>query len=163
MAATPAAKTAPDSIKAFVQSFYDWYVPAALAYKDGFSYELVLKQKPYYFDNVLSQALREDWKARDNSPEYIAGLEADPILNSQDPCDHYIVGAIRQVGKSYEVDVFCGQGVKQDAPDVTAELIPQGDTWRFTNFIYPARDNIKKTDLLSVLKRQKKSREKISK
>src|SRR5579885_1530765 len=149
MAATPDA----DSAKSFVQAFYDWYVPSALAPKGGFSYEIVLKQKPDYFTAALSAALKKDLQASEKNPDEIVGLDFDPILASQDPCDHYVVGAVAQVGKNYDVSVLC-KGEQESY--VSAEVMPQGSSWAIINFIYPPHDGLKKDDLLSLLKRLEK-------
>src|SRR5690242_2128946 len=105
--------TQANSVKVFVQSFYDWYVPLALEPHDSFSYEIVLKQRPDYFSPILRSALKRDLEASQKNPDYIVGLDFDPILAAQDPCDHYVAEAVKQVGKNYEVSIFCS-GASRD-------------------------------------------------
>ena len=161
MAADPTASQS-DSVKAFVQTFYDWYVPLALKPQDGFSYEIVLKQKPDYFSPALRQALKEDLDASEKNPDYIVGLDFDPILASQDPCEHYITGTVRQTGKNYEIDVSCLDS-NRDKPDLIAEVMQQASSWVFINFIYPADGSVHKSDLLALLKKLKEERNKYKK
>jgi len=154
MAIEPAASQA-DSVKTFVQTFYDWYVPLALKPQAGFSYGIVLKQKPDYFTPALRSALQKDLEASEKNPDYIVGLDFDPILASQDPCDHYVAGAVTQAGKNYDISISC-KGEQESY--VSAEAMPQGDSWIIVNFIYPPHDGLKEDDLLSLLNRLEKDR-----
>ncbi|HEY1774039.1 MAG TPA: hypothetical protein VGH91_12700 [Gammaproteobacteria bacterium] len=101
------AVTRADSVKTFVQTFYDWYVPSALKPQQSFSYEIVLNQKPDYFAPDLRSALKKDLDASEKNPDEIVGLDFDPILASQDPCNHYVTDAVTQVGENYDVSIFC--------------------------------------------------------
>ena len=154
------ATTPADSVKTFVQSFYDWYVPLALAPKNGFSYEIVLNQKLDYLTSALRSALKKDLDASEKNPDYIVGLDFDPILASQDPCDHYVTGAVTQAGKNYDVSIFC-KG--QQESYVSAEVMQQGNSWVIVNFIYPPHDGLRKDDLLSLLNRLQKDRDRSKK
>ena len=158
--ATGTPSTQTDPVKVFVQSFYDWYVPLALKPQHGFSYEIVLKQNPGYFTPILRSALQGDLEASEKNPDYIVGLDFDPILASQDPCDHYVAGSVKQAGKDYEISIFCSG---EHESYVSAEVMRQGDSWVIVNFIYPPHDGLPKDDLLSLLKRLQKNREKSSK
>ena len=160
MAIAPVAGDPAKSAAVFVQAFYDWYVPLALASKDGFSYEIVLKQKPGFFTPGLDAALNKDLQASEKDPDEIVGLDFDPILASQDPCDHYVAGAVVQVGKNYDVSISCKD---EQESYVSAEVTQQGSSWVIINFIYPPHDGLKNDDLLSLLKRLEKARSKSKK
>lgn len=138
------------SCKAFVQSFYQWYVP--LAHREdlkGPASDLALKHKASAFSAGLYQALKADSEAQARSKELV-GLDFDPFLNSQDPDTRYDVRAVKQAGEHCSAEVFgVGDSGKRTQPDVVAELTRAGEDWIFTNFQYPSL----KTDLLQVLKR----------
>jgi hypothetical protein len=76
----------PESVRGFVQGFYDWYVPKALDHKIFRAWDLALKTKSSVFSPELAQALREDSAAQDKAEKgELVGLDFDPFLNSQDP------------------------------------------------------------------------------
>lgn len=142
-----------DSVSRFVQHFYDWYVPFALKdHKEPASNE-VLTHKPALFAPALVRALRADMQAQTQAGGEISGLDFDPFLNAQDPCDRYEVGKATRAGKNYKVEIYglCSRA-KDKKPDVIAELVPQGNSWAFTNFYYPKSA----TDLLTILRRLRK-------
>src|SRR5579863_9296774 len=154
--ALPSAdQSATNSVQRFVQGFYDWYVPLALKEGPFPTIDLALKEKSFLFSGALAQALHDDSAARAKSPEWIVGLDGDPFLNAQDPCEQYEAGQATQDGNRYKVEVFriCS-GKKGELPDVIAELEKKGDSWIFINFYYPGDG-----DLLTELKLLKKDRE----
>ena len=55
----------------------------------------------------------------------IAGLDFDPLLNSQDPGDHYVVGRIKLKGEdTCWAELHIGSsGKKSKDPYVAAELV----------------------------------------
>lgn len=151
--------TTPDISKypeRFVQQFYDWYVPIALADSDGPAFVRALKQKGSNFTFELFRALKDDADAQAHA-EDIVGLDFDPFLDSQDPCERYEVGDVVHLGNLYKVQVFsvCS-GIKGKKPDVIAEVVSKNGSWVFTNFRYP---NIH-SDLFSILRSLRKNREK---
>lgn len=105
----------------------------------------------------LARALKEDFEAQSREKDEIVGIDYDPFLNSQDPCERYEVGKATRQGANYRVEVYavCG-GKKHDKPDVIAELAPKGGSWVFANFHYPGEN----TDLLRVLKELRQQRRK---
>lgn len=165
LAAGPAApvQTEKDSVRAFVQAFYDWYLKTTDDQKDGAA-DIVLAHKPAYLSPELAKALKADGDAAARSPDEVVGLDFDPYLNAQDVCAPYKLGAVRQKGKVYEVEVMgsCADDAP-GIPDVVTQLVRRGDSWEFTNFIYPARKDVPASDLLSLLKRYQQDRDKPAK
>jgi hypothetical protein len=155
-ASTDAGSDDTAAVRSFVQGFYDWYVPKALDPKGEVASDLALKQKGAFFSTRLAQALKDDSAAAAKSPDEIVGLDFDPFLASQDPCDKYVTGAVTQVGIHFQVAVFgiCS-GKKNDKPDVIVEVIRQGTSCIFVNFLYPGQG-----DLLSTLKLLQQERDK---
>ncbi|HUN58157.1 MAG TPA: hypothetical protein VMU41_08580, partial [Candidatus Binataceae bacterium] len=144
-----------ESAHSFVQRFYDWYVPEALSRSFVSPEELALKQRNSDFAPQLAAALREDLAAQAKSPDEIVGLDFDPFLNSQDPCEHYKVGTITRKGGTYTVRVYAVCSDKQrNAPDVAAELSHWRNGWQFINFRYPnlVKPYPRNANLLSILK-----------
>ena len=143
-----------ESLRGFVQDFYDWYVPKALSDNVGPAWNLALQTKSSAFSLQLVQSLREDSAAQTKAKKQIVGLDFDPFLNSQDPGEHYEVGKIRQQGESYWVDIHSvWSGKKEKNPSVVAELIPKNGSWIFVNFHYQEGG-----DLLAILKKLRESR-----
>jgi hypothetical protein len=148
-----------ESLRGFVQEFYNWYVPRTLRDKPNSSWDLALKQKRSLFSPQLVRAIREDSAAQIKSPREIVGLDFDPFLNSQDPSERYEVGNITPRGESYWVDIYgLWPGKKRERPDVMAELLHRNGRWLFVNFHYPGDK-----DLLSVLKSLAENRKKVCK
>lgn len=134
--------------RTFVQDFYTRY--AAHHFND----DSIITSK--VLTPVLSRALQEDLAASKKSPDEIVGLDFDPYVNSQDPCDRYEVGNVTMHGTdhaSVEVFAVC-EGKRSPKPDVIADVVFANGRWQFENFEYPeAHDN-----LLSVLKKLKQDR-----
>jgi hypothetical protein len=145
-----------ESLRGFVQEFYDWYVPKALSDNSGPAWIIALKTKRHWFSSALASNLREDADAQAKAEGEIVGLDFDPFLNSQDPGNHYEVGKITQKGQKYLVDIYIvSSGKRREKPAVIAEVAQQNGQWLFVNFHYP--DN---RDLLGVLKLLRESHEK---
>lgn len=91
LAASPArlgAQTAADTaqVRAFAQAFYNWYVPIAFhGYRDSTD---VLRHRPLVLTRELRTALRED-AAADARSRDPGGINFDPFLFSQDPCERH--------------------------------------------------------------------------
>ena len=118
----------------FVQDFYDWYVPIALAQKDGPASNAVLKRNPPVLAPELLKELEQDSEAQAKSQE-IVGLDFDPFLNSQDPCERYVVGDVKEASGKFLVNVHsvCS-GKKSEEPAVVAETSQENGSWLFVNF-----------------------------
>jgi len=151
---TPAGATETQtSCRHFAQSFYDWYVGKA-----GANFKVALREKRSAFSPKLYKAMQEDVEAQAKVRGEIVGLDFDPIVNSQDPCERYVVGSVTRNGDSYRAGIFgiCS-GKKNAKPDVTAELATKEGQWQFTNFHY-AYDSTP-NNLLAILDSLRKERE----
>lgn len=152
-------KTTPpatDSVRTFVQGFYDWYAPRLAKDKNGSVYPRALKEKASAFSPDLLHALKEDLAAQSKSKDEIVGLDFDPFLNSQDPAPIFKVGKITQGRDSYHVDVHAvSNGKPEPKPSVTAIVVNQKGQWIFADFHYPEGEN-----LLHLLRQYKNDREK---
>lgn len=145
-----------DSVRAFVQSFYDWYVPIARTDNPWPSDYAVLTQRPWVLSTELLGALRADSAAQARVQGVTVGLDWDPFLKSQDPCERYEVGSATVRGRRYLVEIYAVcSGKKDDAPHLVAELVRRRTSWVFSNFRDP-KDN---TDLLTGLRLLRRARE----
>jgi hypothetical protein len=129
----------------FVQGFYDFYLPRM---SGGGGWQAVRKERGATFAPELVSALDADAAAAAASPDEIVGLDFDPFLATQDPCERYEVGPESPAGPNHRVEVFavCG-GTRELTPSVVAEIAQRGDAWVFVNFHYPREQ----TDQLRVL------------
>jgi hypothetical protein len=132
----------------FARAFYAWYVPAqARSHERGV--ELVLKQRGSALGEELRRALVQDSVAQARAKGEINGLDFDPFLNSQDPCDSYVARGVRRDGAGFAVEVYGACRVAKDArPDVVVELAPRGNSWVIRDLRYSAN-----RDLLGLLRR----------
>jgi hypothetical protein len=145
----PAAAMRDDAEAArFAQDFYDWY-GAYSRRATGAAWDSVEVRKPGVLDDALVAALRADAEARAEREGEIVGLDFDPFLNAQDPCERYEARGVERAGETYRVAMY---GTCADAagptPDVVVELVRAGPAWRILNFHYPEG----KADLLDVLR-----------
>lgn len=130
-----------------VARFYAWYVPAAQ--RAGADMR-ALRDPRWHFNPALVTALRADSAATVANPGEIVGLDMDPFLNSQDPCNRYAPTAVRRDGATFLVDVVGSGGcATHRQPDVTVRVAFRGATPVFVNFLYPKPAN---DDLLGVLR-----------
>jgi hypothetical protein len=152
------------TVKRFVQGFLDWYVPEALEDHKVPASDLALKHKQSAFSPALFRALKADSEAEaKDTSGFIVGLDFDPFLNAQDPCDHYKVGAVTHQRHRYLVEIH-GYGGCADhrGPRVIAEVARRKGRWVFTNFHYPASGDVPRPDLLSTLRLLREDRRKPS-
>ena len=145
-----------DSVRKFVQGFYDWY--SVISHKNNIKLapdQIAIKEKAHLFSPQLIAALKEDYEASSRHPEEIVGLDWDPFLCSQDIDDRYVVGSIKKKGRNYFAELYgVSKGKKNPEPNVTIEVAQNNGHWIFVNFHSPHGG-----DLLSDLKELKKSRE----
>jgi len=145
----------PETPRAFVQGFYDWYVPKALASDKAPAWNIALKSKGWYFTPELAMKLENDAKAQAKVDDEIVGLDFDPFINSQDPENGYEVGKPTKRGASYCINIY---SVSSKNPGktkaLTVEVVQRNGHWQFANFYYPNHLN-----LLGVLDALRKSRE----
>jgi len=138
----------------FVEAFYDWYLADL-----GSSFRIAIEDSSALFAPALVRGLRADEEAKAQNPGYLVGLEADPFLSSQDPCDTYRVGPARRDGTSILVDVRGDCYRRQDTrADVVAELAKSPSGWVFVNFRYPRLDSDLMTDLAALERIREASR-----
>ena len=143
-------------VRDFVQDFYNWYVPAATNIGSGRPADLALQNRPSAFDPALARRLKEDSDAQAKVPDDIVGLDFDPFLAAQDPCERYEVMNAEAKAQHYLVAVRgVGGCEKHDAADVIAEVASVNGAWVFVNFHYPGE---RQSDLLTVLKRLRDDR-----
>lgn len=145
-------------VKRFVHDFYNWYVAQALKNDKQPAWSAALKDKRSAFSPALFLALKEDSDAQAKASE-IVGLDFDPFLNTQDPCDRYEVGNVIPHAAGYRIEIYgvCS-GKRNQKPDVVADLIRQDGSWAFTNFLYPAIHG----DLRDILRALRQERQKSS-
>lgn len=150
------AQEPPESVAKFVRTFYDWYVPLANSLQRTAPSNLVLEQRAGILDSQLLHGLVDDSAAQARAPGEIVGLDFDPFLAAQDPCERYEVGRATRRGRSYWVDIFAVCDGKRDKrPDVVAEVLGTKRSWVFVNFRYPKE----RSDLLTVLRRLRRNRQ----
>jgi hypothetical protein len=125
-----------NSVRDFVQNFYNWYVPYALGDKTGLRpWDIAISSKRN-FDPRLVQALQEDSTASDKFPNEIVGLDFDPFLNSQNPADRYRAEKVDEQNGSFLVEVYSVSGSKKELA-VIAEVKKLDGKLIFVNFRYP--------------------------
>ena len=145
-------RTSTDAPRTFVEGFYAWYVPAALAEHRSPVWYRAMGERKATFSPTLLTALQSDSATQSRSPNEIDGLDFDPFLNGQDLCEKYELGAVTQQADKYLVEVYgvCA-GQKHSTPDVFAQVTQAPDSsWMFVNFLYSTKEG---DDLLSVLSR----------
>jgi len=150
LGAQPRAVTTADSVTQAVQSFYTWYVPRARAATSGAPWMLAVRARGALFAPAVVAALRRDSAASARHPEEVVGLDGDPFLNAQDPCERYVARRTVPNGQRFRVEVVgqggCGQHTR---PDVVVEVARANGGWRFENFRYLDPPD----DLLALLRR----------
>jgi len=144
------AESSSLSAPGFVRAFYDWYVPIARKNAHVPAWYAVLRRDPPVLNGTLLTALRQDSLSSADSPGQIIGIDFDPFLASQDPCERYELGSVTGVGDTQHVAIHsvCS-GLRSAEPDLIAEVSMEDDSWVFQNIRY-ARPN---SDLLKVLNR----------
>lgn len=142
--------SAPDSVKKFVQNFYDWYVPKAVSSRSAPAWSKAVKEKEKCFSPYLGRMLRDDSEAQANAKWEIVGLDFDPFLNSQDSGKRYSVGKLVPKKEVYLVEVHQVVSRKPEEVTVTAEVAGKNGRWYFVNFLYPNNHNL--LDVLKALK-----------
>jgi hypothetical protein len=154
LARTTSAQTQATSSQqaiAFVQSFYDWYLPIVSG--DNLHVarcDFAIKCRPELFDSTLLRALQNDAAAQAKSPEYIVGLDFDPFVDTNgDPAKHF--KATRAYGSLVTVVGFDEQ-LSKPLVTLNIEVRCSHDRCVIVNIHYPAHDAIPKSDLLSILR-----------
>ncbi len=147
----------------FVKRFYAWYVPQTLSNNSVPAYEFTLTHKKDVFTPVLFKALKDDLAAAAENSDEVVGLDFDPFLNTQDPCERYDVGKAIAKGNSHWIEVYgiCS-GKRSVKPDVWPEVVHVNGRWVFSNFHYQhqAGEYPDSADLLGILKILRQDRQK---
>jgi hypothetical protein len=125
----------PDSEKAFVRSFYEWYLRTAIPNTAKLAWDTALHDKKSAFAPSLAKALSEDVRAK-SACEELSGIDFDPFLDTQDPAARYEVGDVTKRGDRYYIVVHPVENGPIN-PDVTVEIAPVGNGYVFVDFIYP--------------------------
>jgi hypothetical protein len=142
------------SCRAFVQEFYDWYVPRAAKERKQPAFVLVLKYKESALSSDLFRSLKEDSEAQAKAVGDIVGLDFDPFLYTQDPANKYAVGEVTAKNGSCSATVRAAtSGRRKQEPAPVAELALKDGHWQFVNFNYPEGQ-----DLRTVLKQLRAER-----
>jgi hypothetical protein len=153
---TRQAETAESALR-FVQRFYDGYVLTTQRYSSGPAWNSLLEDESSGITRELRLELKADSDAQDRTEGEIVGLDFDPILNTQDPCQRYEVGKAARTADGYSVDVYAVcDGTRDSTRDVIAEVVYRGDSWEAANFRYP--DN--NSNLRSILNLLRNDRQK---
>jgi len=129
---------------AFVQSFYDWYLPIVTddSLKERAT-DIVIKRRPELFDRPLLRALQIDAAAQAK-----ADLIPAIVDTNGDPAPHF--KAIRSTGSLVTV-VGYDEQITKPLTSLTVEVRCKPNSCVIVNIHYPARNGLKKSDLLSIL------------
>jgi hypothetical protein len=156
--AQQSAQDSQGSCLQVAQAFYDWYVAEVFKqFKAGDGkapWHAALKYKGNQFSPELTWALLEsDAEAKDDGDPV---LDFDPILNSQDPAERYVVRTVTRRKGHYWAEVY---GIwsrpapeQEKRPQVIAEMIFRDNRWQFVNFHYPDNTSPDNESLLSILR-----------
>jgi len=113
--------------------------------KSGASQDVMMTaatRGPLPFDSELVRWLRIDSTARARAKGEIDGLDGDPFLNAQDPCDAYTVQSIMGAGAVLHAAVRGHGGCEaHQKADVVVELGLKAGRWTVLEFRDPNRDN----------------------
>ena len=144
VATQPPAQSAAD----FVREFYAWYAPYATENWSGSAMFAAMSRDPPILDDRLLALLRADSAAKAAATSEGMGLDFDPFLATQDPCEVFEIGNVTADANAGRIEVRTSCYYVDSLPDVVARVARRGNGWVFTNFEYPRE----KTDLLKVLK-----------
>jgi len=142
LSAQQRSHTDADSARTLVQRFYNWYVPRAANPRGRDMIMQAATHGPLPFDNELVRWLRIDSTARARAKDEVDGLDGDPYLNAQDPCDAYTVKSAAAAGQAFMVSVLGHGGcTAHTKPDVVVEIGRRAEHWTILEFRDPTRHN----------------------
>lgn len=146
--------TANIASTAAVQAFYDWYLPLASSSR-GRAWDEAVRARPELFGDSLLAEFADDAAAALRYPGEIVGIDWDPFLNTQDPCERYEAGPPGGTKTRPEVPIhaICG-GTRNTVPVIRVELAQVGERWVMRNFLHPDGG-----DLLASLRRLRVGRD----
>jgi hypothetical protein len=141
-----------DSCRTFVQTFYDWYSRRAVGLHAD-PLDAAIKDKRQAFSTELLQLIK-DSKARALAEQEV-WLDFEPILNTQDQGQHYVVGNVNLKNETNcraEVHTtYAGKSKRK--PRVVPELEFRDGQWVFINFHYPNSNHPDNENLVRILKK----------
>jgi hypothetical protein len=138
--ATIAQQADANAARTFVAEFYGWYVPIAPSSAEA------LKDK---LSDELYRALKADEEAKAKADGEVVGLDYDPFLNSQDPCQRYEAGSGVKHGDAWRVEVFAVcDGTRAARPSALAQVRAVNGRW----MVVDVYDGDGKNGLLETLK-----------
>lgn len=122
-------------VRQFVQAFYHWYTPIAIADHRFPAWYSILKNDDQYLDRTLAAALRADSAVAQMGPMKATRqtIDFDPFLDSQDPCKPYEVAGVSRRGNVFRV-VMRACHAKEIGPIVEIRAIR--GRWLITNVLY---------------------------
>ncbi|MGH9735000.1 MAG: hypothetical protein ACRD8A_10485 [Candidatus Acidiferrales bacterium] len=154
--AQPHAHGGTGSCQRFAQTFYTWYVGQIFESFDKKNMDPLLQAlgyKGHPFSRELEQGIRKVRAEEEKSHEAI--LDFDPILDTQDPAEHYVVRKVTMKSGHYWAEIYGVWPTPHPElgkrPEVVAEMSYQG-RWIFVNFHYPGDPDPRSENLLSMLK-----------
>ena len=151
------AQADKESCRQFTQAFYSWYVAKVFESFDHKNTDALLEALGYKgqpFSRELVQGIRSVRTEEKKSHEAI--LDFDPILNTQDPAEHYLVREVTERNGQFLVEIYGIWNAPRtelgEGPQVVAELTHMQDRWMFINFHYPNSVYPASENLVSMLK-----------
>lgn len=125
-----------DDAAKFVSGVYAAYLPRSERSGIG-ALDSLMHEQPQWFSDSLRAGWQRDVSRRRENPGEIVGLDFDPLLASQDPCEDYETGSVTHVDSLIRVDIHAVcQGVRSADAVLVAEVVLRDTQWQFTNFIY---------------------------
>lgn len=161
LAPVPAQRPArcAENARRFVQAFYDWYLPLTSRSAPDPPWEAAVKRRGEDLSPELAGALRADLAAQAETHGAIAGLDFDPFLDTQDPCERYSAAAASLRRGRYLVPVYAVcSGERSTRPAAVVLLRFRHGRWRIMDLDYPPIHE----NLLSILGRLRRNRKRRS-
>jgi len=146
------------SCRAFVTTFYKWYLAISLKPNPIPASDRASKDKPYLFSSELLLRLSEESEVQKRAGSDLVGLDIDPFSGPDGSGDWFVVERVTMKDDRCWAEIHTVSDGKEDAtPDVTPELALKGSRWLFVNFYYPSPSTPKVSNLLSELKELRES------
>lgn len=138
-AVTVAMTGTVDSVaaRAFTASFYARYFEARRGPRQvAPAWHAMLDERSDVLSERISVLLRNERAKWIAAPDgVIAGIDFDPFLGSQDPCDEYEQGEVHLRDGVVGIEMRCKR--PNASVEVVAELRRSGDHWQILDFYYP--------------------------
>ncbi len=130
----------------FVREFYGWYA-THVQNQSGPGWYAALSKNPPILDDRLLELLRADSAAQAAAMGEVMGIDWDPFLATQDPCEAFEIQNVTEDANGGRIEVRTSCYYVDSLPDVVAQVVRRGNGLVFTNFTYPREH----TDLLKIL------------